>query len=144
MPYTDSEVTTATLNIVGVWLHDPLDIEGTIGNYIFGSAQRDTTVNAMEAGTFFAGREAPVFDYGEHIGRSYGVTIDVDHGPTYRAQLKALQDLAESKRSVWFRDNRGRAVHGTMSNFRIVDQKWGSSVSFAILEADRDVTLVDA
>ena len=141
MPFTDSDIVTASLALRGVWIHDPLDVETSLASFPYGSAQRDTTVDAMGEGSFFAGRADPVFDYGEHLTRTVGCTIDVPHGPTYRDDLARLEEFAESKRSLWFRDNRGRSLLGTMSGFKSTDQPWGSVVSFTITKAHRDVTL---
>lgn len=142
MPYTDSVPVSTTLPLRGVWIHDPLDAPGSISSYPYGASQRDTSIDAMGAGAFFAGREAPVFDYGEHIDEITGCTVDVPHGTTYRADLAKLRAFAKSKRAFWFRDNRGRVVFGTMSNFKETDQDWGSTVSFNMTQAHRDIETV--
>lgn len=139
MPYTDSVPVSTSLPLRGVWIHDPLDAEGTISPFPYGSAQRDTSIDVMGAGAFFAGRSSPVFDYGEHEDEIVGCTVDVPHGPAYRADLALLEAFARSKRSLWFRDNRGRAVLGVMSGFKSTDQPWGSAVSFSVTRAHRDI-----
>lgn len=140
MPYTDSEPVTATLDLIGAWVHDPDDPEGSIVNYPYGSAQRGTEYDPMGSGTFYAGRPHPVFDFGEHEAETVGVTIDVPHGTDYRSHLASLKKFAASKKPVWFRDNRGRAVHGLMTGFSVNDQPWGASVSFTVEQSDREVT----
>jgi len=140
MAYTDSEPVTATIGILGVWMHDPDDPEGSIQNYPYGSAQRGTEYDAMGSGTFYAGRAHPVFDFGEHEAETVGVTIDVPHGTSYRADLDSLKAFAASKKALWFRDNRGRVVYGLVQDFSVNDQPWGASVSFTVEQSDREVT----
>ena len=139
MPYTGSESTEATLTLQGVWMHDPRDPAGTAVSFPYGADARETEVDAMGAGTFYAGRAAPVFDFGEHEGRVVGVTIEVPSGSTYQSQLSTLESFATLKRPVWFRDNRGRAVHGVVQGFRHNDAAHGSTVSFSVEEAHLDV-----
>lgn len=139
MPYMDSEPVEVTLPLIGAWIHDPDDAEGTLAAFPFGSAQRSTDYDSMGSGSFYAGRTHPVFDFGEFEAETVGVTIDVPHGTTYRADLDTLKDFAASKKSVWFRDNRGRAIHGTISAFSIHDQAWGASVSFNVEQSDREI-----
>ena len=139
MPYTDSDVETASIEFSGVWLHDE---EGTIGphNFPYGSSARDTSIDTMGTGTFYAGRVAPVFDFGEHESNVVGVSVDVPHGPDYRASLALLEEFARSRRPVWFRDNRGRVVYGVMRSFKHTDEAWGSVVSFNVEAVHRDIT----
>lgn len=140
MAYTDSEPATASLPLRGVWIHDPAHAEDSIASFPYGANARDTTLDPMGAGAFFAGRTYPVVDYGEHEDETVGCTVDVPHGPTYRADLLALEEFAKSKRALWFRDNRGRAIFGTMSGYKETDQPWGSAVSFTMTRSHRDIT----
>lgn len=142
MPLQDSLVIEEELSLLGVWIHDPLDPEGTVASFPFGSAARDTSIDAMGAGSYFAGRTSPVVDYGEHEAEMVSVSIDVPHGETYRADLEKLEWFSRSKRSLWFRDNRGRAVFGVMAGFKHADAEWGSVASFTIERTHRDVTEV--
>jgi len=142
MPFTDSDPTEATLPIRGVWLHDPDDPEGTLRQFRYGANQRGDSFDPMQSGTYYVGREDPVFDFGEGSGFSVDVTIDVPHGPDYVEVLRELRAYAASKKNLFFRDNRARAVYGTMSNFKTSDQSWGSTVSFTFTKAYRAVETV--
>lgn len=142
MPFTDSDTTEATLPILGVWIHDPDAPEATLRQFRYGANQRGDSFDAMQSGTYFVGREDPVFDFGEASGFSVEVTIDVPHGPDYIENLALLRTFAMMKKSLFFRDNRSRAVYGTMSNFKTSDQPWGSSVSFTFTKAYRAVETV--
>jgi hypothetical protein len=136
MPYRDSAAATATLTLQGVWLHDADAPDETVTQYPYGASMRETNIDAMGAGSYFAGRSAPVFDFGEHEAQSVPCGIDVPHGIDYTVTLATLEAWARLKKPMWFRDNRGRAVFGVMQGYRAMDQDWGSAVSFTIVEAD--------
>ena len=142
MPFTDSDPVESALPIRGVWLHDPDDPEGTLRQFRFGANQRGDSFDPMQAGTYYVGREDPVFDYGDASAFSVDVTIDVPHGSDYVETLTRLREYARTKKALWMRDNRARSVYGTMSNFKTSDQSWGSSVSFTFTKAYRVVETV--
>jgi hypothetical protein len=130
MAYADSAVTTGTVRFWGVWLHDPLDPEGTIRAYPFGADSREHAVDVDAAGTQYAGRAHPVVDYGEGESQTEMIRIVVPHGPEYQAQLEELDGWARARRTLHLRDNRGRNVRGTISGLRATDQAHGSDVQF--------------
>jgi hypothetical protein len=144
MPYSDSIAVEASLTLRGVWIHLPADPQGTLAEFPYGANTRETSLDVMEEGTFFAGRTSPVFDYGEHENRVVGVTIEVPTGVTYQADLDKLETFALSRTPVWFRDNRGRAVHGIITGFRHGDAGFGSACSFTVVESHRAITEVVA
>lgn len=132
MPTTDSDPEEGTLGLVGVWLHDPLDPESTAVNYIYGSMGREQTVDAGGAGTLYAGRTYPVMEYGEHEQETVNVGIVVPHGPTHAADLETLDGLARAKRTLWYRDNRGRSFAATIAGYRVQDQRYGTVVGLVV------------
>lgn len=144
MPTTDSLPVSVTIPISGVWIHDPDDEEGTAHGFLFGQAQRSDGYDGMGAGTYYVGRSAPVYEFGEFEGRTVDATIDVPFGETYADDLARLRAFAESKLTLWYRDNRGRAIFGTITAFKVNDAAWGQSVSLTFTEAHHDVTMVSA
>lgn len=144
MPYTDSAASTGSLTLLGVWLHDPLDAEGTAVNYLYGGATKDTSIDTAGAGTLYAGRAYPVIDYGEHEEETVGVTIHVPFGTTHASEVAALSAWARAKRTLWLRDGRGRALAGSISAFKVADAAWGSAVTFSFGRVDYAVTEVAA
>jgi hypothetical protein len=142
MPWADSDPITASLNIRGVWIHDPDDPETTLRFFPYGANQRGDSFDPMQSGTYFIGREDPVFDYGDPSSFSADFTIDVPHGSDYAETMLELRAFARMKKNLFVRDNRSRAVYGTMSNFKTNDQGWGSTVSFTFTRAHRSVETV--
>lgn len=134
----DSASATGSLTLTGVWLHDPLDAPTSVRQYIYGKAARSNELDVMGQGTFYAGREFPVFDFGEYSQATVTVKIQVPHGTDWATELAELAAFAELRRTVCFRDNRGRRAFGAVGGFGIQDEEWGSTVTFTVATADYD------
>lgn len=141
--YTDSEPAEVELALEGVWIHDPgAGGEATSRQFPFGRSQREWTTDMMGESSYYAGRVAPVTDYGEHEATEFRVTIDIPHGPAWRTDLAALRAFAAGKRTVFVRDNRGRALYAQMIDFREIDQDWGTQVNFSATQGHWTVETV--
>lgn len=136
MAYTDSVPVVTRLDLIGVWIHDPSDPAGSIRNYPFGASARERTVDIMPAGNYYAGRQAPVVDFGEFEGETISFSVQVPHGATWRQDVVRVRTLASQKRTMLYRDNRGRVLPGTLSGYRESDQDYGTDVSFVVTRVD--------
>jgi hypothetical protein len=144
MPWSDSDPAELTVGLAGVWIHDPeTGGQASARHYPYGASQRDDGLDTMGQPNYYAGRESPVVDYGEHSAFVVGVSLDVPHGATWRTDLEDLASFASAKRILFFRDNRGRALYGVMGDLKRTDQDWGTRVSFSVTQVHRDVELVD-
>lgn len=132
MAYRDSLPVVAQLDLVGVWVHDPADPAGTIRHYPYGSAAREQTVDVMGTALYYAGRTYPVVDHGPHAAESVSVSVQVPHGPDWRGAVDSLRELAHSRATILYRDNRGRSMPGVVSGYRESDQRWGTQVSLTV------------
>ena len=130
--FTDSTETVADreLGLQGIWLHDPTDAENTVRQFLYGKDNRSTAIETKGTTQQFAGRVFPVTDFGEHEEEDISVTVDIPHGPTHRIEEADLRAFTEKKKTLYFRDNRGRACYGTMSGYQQNDQSWGVTVGF--------------
>lgn len=140
MPFTDSASVTGVLPLRGVWIHDPDSPEDTIRNFAYGANQRSDTFDPMGNGSYFSGRSAPVFDYGDPVGETYDLVIDVPYGDGHDESLAMLREFARSRKNVWIRDNRGRAVYGAIGSVKTTDTAYGEQVSFTVTAAHRTIT----
>jgi hypothetical protein len=120
---------------MGVWLHDPEDPESTAVNFLYGAGKSDT-LDTMGQGTLYAGREYPVVDFGEGSNAEVNVTIQVPAGTAWASDLAALDDVAAWKRTVVYRDSRGRNVPGVIKDYTRKDERWGTSVTFTVVQVD--------
>lgn len=134
MPYTDSDPEEVVVALVGVWLHDPLDPEGTSRNYPYGGAARSLSVDTMGQASYYAGRSAPVVDYGEHEEVKLSCKVVIPHGVTWRSDVDGLRSLATSRGPLVLRDNRGRVVTGTLADYAEADEPFGTTVSFVVTQ----------
>lgn len=132
MPFSDSDPEVASVDLQGMWLHDPLSPETTAVQYLYGGPAKETTVDTMPVGTHYAGRTYPVIDYGEHEDEAVSVTVHVPNGNTHSATVAALTAWARLRRTVWLRDGRGRSLPGTISAYKVQDTAFGSAVTFTI------------
>lgn len=138
MPYSDSEIVEGgELILLGVWIHDPEDAEGTSTQYLYGKSARSTSIDVLGVQQVYAGRRYPVYEYGEHQLDKFSVTMQIPHGPTWSADVRSIRDFSESKRTLHFRDNRGRSSFGVMDSYQEADQDWGTQVGFNWTRVDR-------
>jgi hypothetical protein len=145
MAWSDSEPAVATLALRGVWLWDAeLGGEATIRSFLYGASNKSDGVDMMGVPAYYSGREDPVVDYGEHSATAVSVAVDVPFGATYLQDLADLEAFARSRRTVHYRDTRGRAMFATLSDFSRSDQDWGTVVSFNVTKTHVDVELVSA
>lgn len=137
-PYTDADSATEGISFLGLWIHDPLDPEGTVRQLLYGQAARSLQHGTIHVGVQYAGRSYPVFDYGEQKTTAFAVQIDVPHGADWRTELDALAVFADQERNVVVRDSRGRSVTGAMAGYNENDQTWGTQVSFTVTRAHEE------
>lgn len=140
--YTDSVAAQISMTMQGLWIHDPLDPEGTVQQYIYGKAARSTSIDMGQKGLVFAGRTYPVFEYGEHQEDEYDVSIPVPFDANWQTTMGTLSVFGQARKTVCVRDNRGRIMFGSISNYKENDEDWGTEVSFNISRADYDESVV--
>lgn len=138
--YTDSIPLVVKIGLLGVWIHDPQDPAGTIRNYPYGKSNRSRQIDVSQSGSVYAGRRYPVVDYGEQQTDSLSITVVVPTGDDWLNNLTDLQEFAGVRRTLCFRDNRGRTLFGTMSGYRESDEDVGTVVSFTVDRVDYSFT----
>lgn len=136
MSFSDSAVASATLELSGVWLHDPLDPEGTAINYPYGGARGRLNSDTLQEATYYAGREFPVLDIGQHRSVSVQATVHVENGPEWLTRINRLREVPSLRRALVYRDGRSRNLTGALSGLTEQDQAWGSEVSFTFTQMD--------
>jgi len=139
--FQDSTPTQADreLDLSGVWLHDPADDAVTVRQFVYGKDSRSTSIDTIGTVQQFAGRTFPVTDFGEHEQEDMSISVDIPHGPTHYVEEADLRGFMEMKKTLFLRDNRGRAAYGTMSGFNQADQAWGVTVGFKFGRVSFDI-----
>lgn len=137
MTHSDSEIVDGgPLTLEGVWIHEPDDAQDTSVQYRFGKSSRSTSIDTMGVAHTFAGRAYPVYEYGEHQDDTFSVSMQLAHGPTWHADVATIRAFAESKITLFFRDNRGRAAFGVIEGYSEADQDWGTQIGFTFVRVD--------
>ena len=136
MAFNDSDVVSASLDLLGVWLHDPDDPAGTSRQYLYhgGSRQEEGTVKADQLQ--FAGRTYPVTEFGDTSEQSVSVTFVIPWDDDYEVAVENFRNFVSQRKLVCYRDVRGRKVFGTVSAFTVSDVKLGTLVSFTVARND--------
>lgn len=145
MPYRDSARVPTVLQLQGVWIMDP-DAGGqvTARQYQHGASQREESLDPMGEAAYYAGRTDPVVEYGEHESYSFGATVDLPHGPTWRTDVEDFRAWGVAKKILHVRDNRGRALYGYLDGVKLKDETWGTQASFTVTRASRVAEVVTA
>lgn len=123
----------------GAWIHDPTDpaaAQTSVQHYPYGWQGKEDETTVVAAGTHYAGRELPVYDFGEHATETLKVPIQVPSGDDWLAQFTALQDLARVRRTLCVRDAVGRRVFGVIPSVPRTDEKYGTSSVLTIESVD--------
>lgn len=136
MPIQSTTVTVVAPILSTVWIHDPDDPEGTIQHFRYHESRQET--RAVEvAGTVFAGRRYPVYDFGEHSSLDLDVPLQLTlYDDDWDAQMEYLRALLEARKAFIYRDKRGRLIYGITSGLDIGDTAIGAAVTIAIQAAD--------
>jgi len=133
--YTDSAPAQGTLALQGVWLHDPLDPQESARQYRYGGPPGQRATETPDRLDYYAGRELPVVDYSPHRADSVQVAVTVPFGPNWSDQLADFSVFALARRSLTYRDSRGRNITGRLSGYMERDERHGTTCSFDMTRA---------
>lgn len=137
-----SEVYTITgPSLLGVWAFDPLDPTGTLRNFPHADGRTETRV-ARSARLAFAGRSRPVVEYGEQGGGDLTLSVLVPFGPDHDAGVQWWRDAVDARRTINYRDGRGRLVWASLADgVPISDERGGTRLDVTLVEVDYDETV---
>jgi hypothetical protein len=127
------------LQLQGVWVHDPENPDDSIQQYRFGKDNRSDDVEVHASEQFFAGRELPVYDFGEHTQDDSSYSVLVASGDDYHEKMQTLKSFVKSRRIVIVRDNRGRHSRGVILSVSKTDQPIGTEATFTVHRTDTTV-----
>lgn len=139
MPSTFSDellVTAPTL--LGVWIHDPDDPAGTEKNFLYGGIGRGSSVSVEYETLTFAGRVHPVAEFGEHENWNAEFTLNVPYGAEWRNDVNAVIALARSRKTMLYRDGRGRRIYGVIPSAALKDVRGMEDISVMVQRVDYD------
>lgn len=132
--FTDTHFTPESLNLRGIWLHDPDNPQATTVHFpTFERGRRSERMNMGEL-MQFEGRPLPMMDGADRSERIISVVAQV------RSQdvLEKYLDLADSNKTLLYRDKRGRKMYCVLQNIVDEDTFWGSLVPLELMEVYYD------
>ncbi|MFD1675403.1 hypothetical protein [Alicyclobacillus fodiniaquatilis] len=129
----DSESATASITLAGVWLHDPLDAEGTVHRFKLMEQGRTAQVSYTSTSMQFEGRTLPVMDVAGQETNQVVVTIDC---LSAGGDLDVLRSLIASQNTLCYRDARGRKIYGLASSVPETETQWGTQVQLTVNAVD--------
>lgn len=139
MSETISPTVTATApSLVGVWVFDPTDPDDTERNYVHADG-RVESIKPKSASIEIAGRTNPLLEYGEVTVVGLKLTVFVPFGADHDAAVQWWRDAAENRRTINYRDNRGRLYWvGLPAGVEPTDGRAGTAFSLALQRVDYD------
>jgi hypothetical protein len=129
--YKDSAVIVSTINNKGA----QIAIVGEYDNWmqLTYNPQRSQFEGANGELMYFAGREKAVAEFDEHSSNDLNATYTVKTA----AELNKFRQLAYSKKTLLYRDGRGRKIFGNiMTRFTINEERKRYTISFTFSETD--------
>ncbi len=133
---TSDPQTVVAPELQGLWMHDPQDAEGTIIQFLYGGAVNAESVGVSSTALQFAGRQYPVYDFGDPQNNSFDVSIQVPFSDTWYDEIAALKALPLNRTTMCFRDSRSRVVFGVVLEVKFGDEMFGTKVSFTVVRND--------
>lgn len=129
-------VTVTAPTLVGVWVHDPTDADGSEVGYLFTDG-REEAIEADEAELSLVGRTNPLLEYGDAETVGLSLTIVVPFDESHDAAVQWWRDAARNRRAIVYRDNRGRVLFGAIKGgLGITDTRAGTAVALTLRRID--------
>lgn len=137
-------VELAASELQGVWIHDPDDPAGTIEWFAYGGIGRGDDLAVDQTLFTPVGRTYPLAEFGDSQTRQVDVTVTIPRGTDeftgleWRAQYNALLALVQLRKTLCYRDNRGRRLFGTVASVKGSDIDTGNTLTISVNQVDYD------
>lgn len=134
-----SEVETITApSLVGVWVFDPTDPDGTERNYLHADG-RSESITPASASLEIAGRVNPLLEFGEITVVGLKLTVFVPFGSGHDAAVQWWRDACLNRRAINYRDNRGRLYWvGLPLGVAPIDGRAGTAFELSLQRVEYD------
>lgn len=121
---------------MGVWLHDPSNSVATVNQFLYGNVGRSEGFSVESVAHRFIGRTAPVYDMGGFESQTLDIKILIPAGPDEQDQADWFRSAVRARRTLCYRDNRGRLTYGIIVEIQFKDEREGTLVSFGFETVD--------
>lgn len=131
-------VTTTAPALLGVWVYDPLDPDGTERHFLH-TTSRTVSVKPPTASIQLAGARNPLIEYGESTVVGVKVTITVPFDELHDSGVQWWLDMLEARRALNYRDNRGRLFWvAILDGVNPEDVREGTKLALSLQRVDYD------
>lgn len=130
--------TVTSSRLVGVWVFDPTDPDGSDINFMHADG-RVESIKPESATIRLAGKRNPLIEFGEATVVVLTLTVFIPFGPTHDAGVQWWRDAAEARRTLCYRDNRGRLYYVAMPDgVAPADGRAGTALQLKMQRVDFD------
>ena len=137
MAQASSAVYTGTAaSLTGVWVHDPSLPDSTISNFLYGNVGRTEGISVESAALRYIGRALPVYEMGGFESQTLDITIVIPVGPDEQDIADWFRDAVRARKTLCYRDNRGRLTYGIIGSISFEDMREGTGVYFSFETVD--------
>lgn len=128
--------TTSAPAFRGIWLHAPAAVSATERHFFYGNVDRIETISVDRTLLRFVGRPKPVAEYGENEDEVVGLSTLIPYDADHDEAVQWWRDQIRARRTLLYRDNRGRKHYVSLDEALISDLPEGSIVSCSVTEVD--------
>lgn len=133
---TSANYTAAAPSLMGVWVHDPDFAISTVSNFPYGNVGRTEGLSVESKALRYIGRALPVYDMGGFESQTLDIKILIPGGTSEQDTADWFRSAVRARRTLCYRDNRGRLTYGIITSISFEDKREGTGVSFAFETVD--------
>lgn len=133
---TSSNYTTTAPILSGVWVHDPSAATATVSNFPYGNVGRTEGISVESKALRYIGRALPVYDMGGFESQTLDIKIVIPGGADEQDTAEWFRSAVRARRTLCYRDNRGRLTYGIIGSIQFSDLREGTGVSFTFETVD--------
>lgn len=131
----DSDTETGSVILsAGIYLFDPLDVAGTAHKYLTGMERGDSSELGAQMLTF-AGRTFAVAEFGENETATISFMLRC---LLETSDAALFETLYQSKRTLCYRDDRGRKMYGVVLGRNVEDTEIAGEITATFLQTNHD------
>lgn len=131
----EGDIETGQISFPSVWLHDPEDAEGTRHLFEFDGRNKSNEI-VPESSTYrFRGRRYPVAEFSSMTDQTLKIRLATPHET---GDAAAIMELLERRRTLLYRDGRGRKMYCIIPRLPTTDELWGGWVDLELQRVDYD------
>lgn len=131
-------VSTVAPTLAGVWVHAIADPGESERAYAYQSGERGETIKVASSALRFIGRRYAVIEYGDEESHELKLAVKVPVDDEHDASVEALRQYTRGRRTLCYRDNRGRLIFGVIVSLALSDTRDGTNASFDFQRVDYD------